>query len=263
MGDHRFTFVVAEDEERMRDYLSRKIAELDPHLEFVGAAADGEETAELVESRLPDLLFTDIKMPVLSGLALVERIRSTNPDLRIVIVSGYSEFEYARRAIELGVDEYLLKPVDVDGLRETLRRVRIKLESSVREVESQFGPASRVGEDEMVREVGLYLQENYRHPYSLERLASTFGCKAAYLLRVYSKATGSTPTRDLIRLRIEKAKRLLVGHPHLEVKQVAAAVGYEDPLYFSRLFKRETGLNPSTFKESQGSSEPNLDHRPL
>lgn len=252
MVDRRFTFVVAEDEDRMRDYLVRKVAEIDPHLENLGSASDGEETVELVESRLPDLLITDIKMPVLGGLELVQRIRTTNPDLRILIVSGYSEFEYARQAIELGVDEYLLKPVDLGALGEALRRIRIKLEARSADVDAEFGLGSPTNEAELAKTVALYLQENYRHPYSLEKLASTFGCKAAYLLRAYSRATGSTPTRDLIRLRIEKAKRLLVGHPHLEVKQIAAAVGYEDPLYFSRLFKRETGTNPSSFKDSWG-----------
>jgi YesN/AraC family two-component response regulator len=251
MTERRFSFVIAEDEEKMRDYMARKIAELDPRFECAGTAADGEEAVELVECRMPDLLITDIKMPVLGGLELVERIRRTNPDLRIVIVSGYSEFEYARRAIELGVDEYVLKPVDVESLRETLRRVRIRLEASVGQVEAEFGlDGVQAGEADLVKAIGVYLQENYRQSYSLERLADAFGCKSAYLLRLYRKLTGSTPTQDLIRLRIEKAKRLLVGHPHLEVKQVAAAVGYEDPLYFSRLFKRETGLNPSAFKDS-------------
>ena len=251
MAERRFSFAIAEDEEKMRDYLARKVAELDPRFECVGTAADGEEAVELIECRMPDLLVTDIKMPVLGGLELVERIRRTNPDLRIVIVSGYSEFEYARRAIELGVDEYVLKPLDVESLRETLRRVRIRLEASAGRVEAEYGlDGARAGEEDLVKAVGLYLQEHYRQPYSLERLAEAFGYKTAYLLRLYRKATGSTPTQDVIRLRIEKAKRLLVGHPQLEIKQVAAAVGYEDPLYFSRLFKRETGLNPSAFKDS-------------
>jgi two-component system, response regulator YesN len=251
MADRRFTFVVAEDEERMRDYIARKAAELDPAFECVGQAADGEEALELVECRVPDLLVTDIRMPVLGGLELVERIRRADPDLRIVIVSGYSEFEYARKAIELGVDEYVLKPVEIERLRETLRRVRIRLEASAAKVDSRFGlDAPGAGDEDLARAVGLYLRENYRQPYSLERLAATFGCKPAYLLRLYRKATGSTPTQDIIRLRIEKAKHLLAGHSQLEVKQVAAAVGYEDPLYFSRLFKRETGLAPSAFKDS-------------
>lgn len=251
MAERRFSFAIAEDEEKMRDYLARKVAELDPRFVCVGTAADGEEAVDLVECHMPDLLITDIKMPVLGGLELVKRIRRTNPDLRIVIVSGYSEFEYARTAIELGVDEYILKPVAVESLRETLRRVRIRLEASAGQVEAEFGLGGiRAGEADLVKAVGVYLNENYRQPYSLERLAEAFGCKSAYLLRLYRKATASTPTQDLIRLRIEKAKRLLVGHPQIEVKQVAAAVGYEDPLYFSRLFKRETGLSPSAFKDS-------------
>lgn len=251
MAERRLTFVVAEDEERMRDYLARKTAELDRNLECAGTAADGEEAVELVERYLPDLLITDIKMPVLGGLELVERIRRTNPDLRILIVSGYSEFEYARRAIELGVDDYILKPIDVEKLREILLRIRIRLEATVGAVDAEFG-LDRIGarETELAKSVEVYLQENYRRSYSLERLASSFGCKPAYLLRLYRKVTGRTPTQDLIRLRIEKAKRLLVGHPHIEIKQVAAAVGYEDPLYFSRMFKKETGFNPSAFKDS-------------
>ncbi len=251
MAERKLTFVVAEDEERVRDYLVRKISELDGSMACVGAAADGEEAVELVERWLPDLLVTDIKMPVLGGLELVERIRRTNPDLRILIVSGFSEFEYARRAIELGVDDYVVKPIDLEKLREVIRRIRIRLEASAGSVDSEFG-VDRVGagETELVNAVELYLQENYRKPYSLEHLAAAFGCKAAYLLRLYRKVKESTPTQDLIRLRIEKAKRLLVGHPHLEIKQVAAAVGYEDALYFSRLFKKETGQNPSAFKDS-------------
>ena len=253
MPERKLTFVVAEDEERMRDYFARKAVELDAGLECVGTAADGEEAAEVVERCLPDLLITDIKMPVLDGLDLVARVRRTNPDLRILIVSGYDEFPYAQRAIELGVDDYILKPVDVEKLREALRRIRIRLEATAGTVDADFG-LDRTGarETELARSVEVYLQENYRRPYSLDRLAGYFGCKPAYLLRLYRKVTGRTPTQDLIDLRIEKAKRLLTGHPHLEIKQVAAAVGYEDPLYFSRLFKKETGLNPSAFKDSMG-----------
>jgi len=253
MDERRLSFVVAEDEERMRDYLARKTSELDPNLECVGTAADGEEAVEQVERYLPELLITDIKMPLLGGLELVARIRRTNPDMRVLIISGYSEFEYAQKAIELGVDDYLLKPISIAKLREVLRRIRIRLEASAGQVEAEFG-LDRIGapQEELVKTVEVYLQETFRQPYSLERLAESFSCKPAYLLRLYRKVTGRTPTQDIIRLRIEKAKRLLLGHPDLEIKQVAAAVGYEDALYFSRLFKKEAGLNPSAFRNTKG-----------
>lgn len=253
MAERKFTYVLAEDEERMRDYLARKIAEIDPGFELSGSAQDGEEAVELVERYLPDLLVTDIKMPVLGGLELVARIRATNPDMRIVIVSGYREFDFAKQAIELGVDDYLVKPLDLAALRETLVRTRIRLEAAFRAIDSEFRLSNaQAGGEDLVKSVNLFLQENYRQSYSLEKLAALFGCRPAYLLRLYRRLSGSTPTQELIRLRIAKAKRLLLGHPGLEVKQVAAAVGYDDPLYFSRLFKRETGSNPSAFRESSG-----------
>ena len=252
MAERRLTFVVAEDEERMRDFLVRKTVEIDRNFECVGAAADGEEAVEQVERWLPDLLLTDIKMPVLGGLDLVARIRMTNPDLRIVIVSGYTEFEYARKAIELDVDEYILKPIDLQKFRGLLQRLRIRLEATADMVETEFGLDSvDASKADLAKAVQVYLQEKYQQPYSLERLAALFGCKAAYLLRLYRRITGSTPTQDLIRLRIERAKRLLIGHPALEIKQVASAVGYDDPLYFSRLFKKETGVAPSAFRDSR------------
>jgi len=251
MAERRLTFIVAEDEERMRDFLVRKTMEIDRNFDCVGMAADGEDAVEQVERHLPDLLITDIKMPVLGGLDLIAQIRRTNPDMRIVIVSGYSEFEFAQRAMELGVDDYLLKPIDVEKFRQILLRTRIRLEASAGMVEAEFGLDSiDAAKTEFAKTVLLYLQENYQQPFSLEHLASAFGCKAAYLLRLYRKVMGSTPTQDLIHLRIERAKRLLTGHPALEIKQVSAAVGYDDPLYFSRLFKRETGLTPSTFRDS-------------
>jgi YesN/AraC family two-component response regulator len=255
MAERKFSFVVAEDEKRVRDYLARKTCELGPSFVCAGTAADGEEAMALVRRCIPDLLITDIRMPVLGGLELIERIRGENPDLRIVIVSGYSEFEYARRAIELGVDDYILKPVDAEKLREVLRRIKIRLESSAGSVENEFGlDKATAREADVAKAIRVYLQENLRQPYSSRKLSAAFGGKTAYILRLYRRATGSTPTQDLKRFRIEKAKRLLVGHPELEIKQVAAAVGFKDPLYFSRLFKEETGSSPSAFRESTGRS---------
>jgi two-component system response regulator YesN len=252
MAERVFSFIVAEDEELMRDYLARKVAELAPGFSCAGTTRDGEEAAELAGRVLPDLLVTDIRMPVMGGLELIERIREANPDMRVIIVSGYSEFEYARRGLELGVDEYILKPVDPQVLAEALRRVRIRLESLSAEVEGEFG-LDRIGarEEELVRSVKLYLRENLRQPYSLERLASAFGLKPAALLRLYRRVSGSAPTQDLKSMRIDRAKRLLAGHADMEVKQVAAASGFSDPLYFSRIFKEETGMNPTAFREAR------------
>lgn len=251
MSDRIFTFVVAEDEERTRLYLARKVPEIDSYFQCAAEAADGEEALELVERYLPDVLITDIKMPLLSGIELIRKVRATNPDVRILIISGYSEFEYARAAIELEVEDYLIKPIDIEKLRGVLARIRIRLLAEVGQVDKEFG-LDRVGipEVELADAIEAYLKESYRQPYSLDRLAEAFRNKPAYLLRLYKRIKGTTPTQVVIQMRIEKAKRLLQGNRDIEIKQIAAAVGYNDPLYFSRLFRKETGVSPTVFRES-------------
>lgn len=96
---------------------------------LVGEAPDGEMALPMIADEKPDVVITDIRMPFMDGLALSRAIRRSMPWIHIVILSGYSEFEYAKQAISLGVEEYLLKPVTVEELRNVLERIREKMRS--------------------------------------------------------------------------------------------------------------------------------------
>lgn len=102
---------LAEDEPVILEDLCRKVEETDEIFEVVGMAYNGEKAFEEIRRIKPDLLFTDIRMPVCDGIELIKKVRRVIPELRIVIISGYDDFSYAQRAIELGVSNYLLKPV--------------------------------------------------------------------------------------------------------------------------------------------------------
>ncbi|MCQ2528859.1 MAG: response regulator [Saccharofermentans sp.] len=95
---------------------------------FAGEASDGEVALPLIAKTKPDVLITDIKMPFMDGLSLASMVRAEFPDIKIVIISGYDDFEYAQKAIELGVSEYLLKPVTKSNLVKVLDGLRIKIE---------------------------------------------------------------------------------------------------------------------------------------
>lgn len=90
-------------------------------IEVVGSASDGVSGLELIEKEKPDIVFTDITMPRMNGLALIEKAKKVIPSGVFIIFSGYNEFEYARRAISLGVIDYLDKPVTIDKVEETLK----------------------------------------------------------------------------------------------------------------------------------------------
>ena len=116
----KYGVIVAEDELLLQKNLIKKINESPTDFQVAGAAQTGIQALELIESEAPFLLITDIRMPVMDGLELIQRAREINPDLDSIIVSGYSEFEYAQTAIHLQVREYLLKPVDKALLEKTL-----------------------------------------------------------------------------------------------------------------------------------------------
>ena len=104
--------------------------------ELCGEAPDGEMALPLLQATKPDVLITDIKMPFMDGLQLSRIVHERMPQMKIVILSGHDEFEYAQEAIKLGVTEYLLKPVTVQDLRTVLQKVALKMDHESKEQEN-------------------------------------------------------------------------------------------------------------------------------
>ena len=119
---------LAEDEVIVRETIKRMIPWEELGFELVGEAADGEMALPLLIRQKPDLLITDIKMPFMDGLTLAKLAKKELPELKIVILSGYDDFNYAKQAISIGVEEYLLKPITKNALIERLSEIRSRYE---------------------------------------------------------------------------------------------------------------------------------------
>ena len=119
---------LVEDEIVIRNGIKNSIEWEKEGYEFVGEASDGELAYPMIVKERPDILITDIKMPFMDGLELSRLVRKELPELKILILSGYDEFDYAKEAISLGVTEYLLKPVSSAKLLETLKGVSVIIE---------------------------------------------------------------------------------------------------------------------------------------
>lgn len=122
---------LVEDEAVIRDGLRDKIPWEQYGFRFVGEAADGEMALPMIRKTRPDVLITDIKMPFMDGLSLSKIVSEEFPKTKIVIISGYDDFEYARKAIEVGVDQYLLKPITRLTLKKTLLELKEKIEQDM------------------------------------------------------------------------------------------------------------------------------------
>lgn len=115
-----YNILIVDDEQLMRSYLANNITAICSSYQITGIACDGIEAMDLLKHRHFDLVITDIRMPAMDGLSLCKFIYETAPDTKIVIISGYNDFEYARTAIKYQVTDYLLKPLNDNNLYDVL-----------------------------------------------------------------------------------------------------------------------------------------------
>lgn len=115
--------IIAEDEKLTRNYLRDVIPQLDPRFSVTAVAGNGKEALEMVHADIPDIVFIDIKMPIMDGLDLCDILNREYPEIQKVIISGYDDFSFAQRAIETNVKEYLLKPIDNQKIKGILEKL--------------------------------------------------------------------------------------------------------------------------------------------
>lgn len=140
--------VVVEDETSIRNGLANMLPKINPGYEVVGMASNGEEGLELVSRTRPDLIIMDIQMPGMDGLTMLARLREKSVQCKVLVLTAYSDFSYAKRAIELNIENYLLKPIKIPELKRTLDSIDAMLHQEK--------------EQEMIKERLLSLEQIFR-----------------------------------------------------------------------------------------------------
>lgn len=123
----QYKIIIAEDEELQLNSLVKKVERFCPDFNVVATAQTGSQALKLICEKHPDIVISDIRMPVMGGIELIEKARAQFPEMEFIITSGFSDFEYARSAIRLQVSDYLLKPVEPEELEKALQKVKQKL----------------------------------------------------------------------------------------------------------------------------------------
>ena len=247
MNSPVYRVVVVDDERLIAGNIAKHISICDPSFEVCAICYDGLSALEAVERHRPHLLFTDIKMPLLDGLALIDRIHKSDPALRCILVSGYGEFEYAKTAIQCAAFDYLLKPLNKAELEKTLRRAKDELLSE----QSLLNATRNTPTEQIVASVVQFLQTNYAGVINFSSIAAEYGFSASYLTKIFREHAGKPPIRYLIEYRLQIAKGLLKD-TDFNVKEIAEKTGFIDQFYFSKCFKSYCGMTPSQYKEKHG-----------
>ncbi|MFV0362401.1 MAG: response regulator [Suipraeoptans sp.] len=123
-----YKILIVDDEISARQFIRQIVEKKCPEYQVIDTAENGAEALEKIESNKPDIVISDIRMPVMDGVKLVEELSIRYPDIILVLVTGYQEFDYAKRAIKAGVSEYLLKPVKPGELQRLLQTLEVRLD---------------------------------------------------------------------------------------------------------------------------------------
>ena len=247
----KYKTIVAEDEPMIRGNIIKKVPLAHPGFVVSGEAHNGVAALELVEELSPDLLITDIRMPVMDGMELIERCYRFHPSIETIIVSGYGDFAYAKAALRFGVNDYILKPVEGADLAAALERVWLRLSKA----DADFAGSEPMPEGgaraDLAERSAEILRDRYKEHPSISELSELFHVNPAYLTRAFKEAFGVSPGRYVLDLRISAARKLLAEEPLMEVKEIAGELGYTDQCYFSRAFRRIVGLSPLEYRASK------------
>jgi two-component system response regulator YesN len=223
----------------------------------VAEAENGEKALAIIQSRKIDILLTDIKMPFMDGLQLAAKVRERDRTIKIIILSAYGEFDYAKRAIPLHVVHYLLKPVEVDEFLDVLRQV-IGLCEEEKASEPAAGGADEAplldkeSARKAIDDVLRLIHKEYRHDIGLDVLAEKVYLSPNYLSRLFKKETGTSIVKYMTAYRLEKACELL-RQTNMKIVDVASEVGYANFSYFCSIFRTYYGTTPAKYREGDGS----------
>lgn len=256
------TILIVDDEPRTRQGLKKTLEVWSEGRYEIISAASAKEATDVLEGKKVHLLITDICMPEVSGLKMLEELNMKEHKFVVIILSGFPEFDYAQQAIRLGVVNYLLKPINKRKLIESVEKA-MEIEANQERVEI----IEKLVDDKLInvrsdnfqtqppiKEVLRFVDENIKGHLSLRDVANHVHLNSSYLSVLFKEQTNLTFSEYVTRRRLENAKKLLMS-THLTIDEIANEVGYQTAKYFIKIFKEFENMTPSRFRKSNSDNQ--------
>lgn len=232
-------------------------------IEKVYEAENGLQAKEILRDEAIDILISDIRMPGLTGLEIAEYVKECEMDCAVILLTGFSEFEYAQQAIRNQVADYMLKPLRQKDILETVSRVADRLKQSryqdkiVRQHEAEMNDPNLEkqishyfhGINVQVIEILNDMAQHFSEDITLNSIAEKYHFSISYLSRLIRKETGYCFSELLNSIRILYAINLLED-TGVRIGDISQRAGFQDMRYFSQIFKKVVGCNPREYKRN-------------
>lgn len=245
-----YRLIVADDERIVLNGIVNTIPWDELGVQVVATAENGKDLYEKCIRYLPDILLVDIRMPEEDGLTVIGKLKPLFPDCQFIIVTAYEDFNYAKKAIELGVLGYITKPVLRNEVMENVRSAVGKLQEIRKESRSGNEKMRTGGADSLIDRIIRYMQSHIDSDFTLMDVADYVQMNSAYLSRYFREKTGTSFIDEVKRMKVERAQYLLRS-TNMKLYEISDQLGYKSVQYFSKLFKEATGATPIEYRQKR------------
>ena len=255
----QYQLLIVDDEPMLFEYIEKFYPWDQLGFSIAGKASNGKEALVFLDQTPVDVVLTDIRMPVMDGLALARALAERHSREKVVLFSAYEDFSYAKEAIEAGVAGYLIKSEDPTAISAYFRRLHSLLNIEHGHAPDPEDPSAAylpptsilpVPQDAswVVRMAVDFIRENYAQDLKLAKVASHVAVHPVHLSRCLSEQYGKSYSEILTESRMEAAKSLL-RQTNDRVYEISNAVGYRKSAYFIEQFRRYTGMTPQNYRD--------------
>ena len=250
-----YSVLILDDEEFSVDVLMEDIHWEKCGISQVHGVYSVRQAKEFLKKNAVNILICDIEMPGENGLDLVEwameYARFSKDPMICIMLTCHPEYSFLRKAMQLGYQDYLLKPVDEEDLEASLKKAveALNLRSKAYRQEPEKEPES--GRDIIRQKVLPYIHQNLTEPFTVSELAQNVSLNPQYMMRLFKKETNMSVLEYVTEQRILRAKELLLSTDS-SIENIAVQLGYYNYTYFMKVFKRNMGMSPGQYRKQYG-----------
>jgi len=237
-----YNVIVVDDEIDTLEMFNESISWEEYDCNLIKTFSGGAAALKYLKEHNVDILITDIKLGEISGIDIARYCYDNQLGTKIIFMSAYADFEYAQYAIEYQIIAYIVKPLSYNAIVDSIRKAVNIIKNS--------NTTNEKSESKYITQIKDYIRLNYKKQLTIQQIANELHLSSAYIGQIFIQSEGEKIADYITKVRINKAKKILLSDRDVKMNKVASQCGFETTSYFYKKFKQLEGITPYEFSKN-------------